>query len=244
VCPSLSGKTVVVTGAAGGIGTALVQTFHEHDARTVAVDLDERGLERLADTLPGLVTVASDLTEPGAADRAIEAAGEVDVLCNNAGIVDRLALIDDVTEEEWARLLAVNLTAPFLLAQRAVRGMVERGGGVIINIASTAGIRGGRAGAAYTASKFGLVGLTLNIAATMADRGIRANVVCPGSVDTGIINPAALSEAGRHLLTRDRDKPAPARPEQIASVALFLATEEASRLSGAVIPVDAGWSAY
>jgi NAD(P)-dependent dehydrogenase (short-subunit alcohol dehydrogenase family) len=243
VSASLSGKTVVVTGAAGGIGAAVVRGFHEQGARTVAVDLDESGLQRLADELPGVVAIPCDLVAPGAADAAIDAAGDVDVLCNNAGVVDRLALVDDVTAAEWDRLFAVNLKAPFLLTRKAVPGMVERGGGVIINVASTAGIRGGRAGAAYTASKFGLVGLTLNIAATMADRGIRANVVCPGSVDTGILD-TELSEAGRSLLTRDREKPTPASPEQIASVVVFLATDAASRMSGAVVPVDAGWSAY
>jgi NAD(P)-dependent dehydrogenase (short-subunit alcohol dehydrogenase family) len=241
---SLSGKTVLVTGAAGGIGRVLAASFHEHGARTVGVDLNEPGLDRLAADLPGVVTVAADISTAAGADRAVATADQVDVLCNNAGMVDRLALIDEVTEEEWQRLLGVNLTAPFLLTKRTVPGMIERGGGVIINVASVAGIRGGRAGAAYTASKFGLVGLTLNVAATMADRGIRSNALCPGTVDTGILNSVELTDAGRHLLTRDRDKPAPATPDQIASVAVFLASDEASRLNGAVIPVDGGFTAY
>jgi NAD(P)-dependent dehydrogenase (short-subunit alcohol dehydrogenase family) len=242
---ALRGKTTVVTGAAAGVGLAMVEMFRERGATVVAVDIDRPGLDRLAGRHPDVIAVAVDISTPAGAEQAMDAGGgRVDVLCSNAGIMDRFALVDEVTDEEWNRVLAVNLTAPMLLSRIAIPRMIEQGGGAIVNTASVGGLRGGRAGAAYTASKFGLVGLTQNIAATFGDQGIRCNAICPGSIATDILKGGELSPRGAAIGSRDRDKPAPAAPEQIAAAALFLADDEASRVNGVALPVDGGWIAY
>ncbi|HVW33211.1 MAG TPA: SDR family oxidoreductase [Acidimicrobiia bacterium] len=243
--PRLAGRTAIVTGAAQGIGAAMVRLFHRHGARVVAVDLRADLLEHLDAECPGLVPVAADVSSSADADRIMAAAGErLDIVCNNAGILDGLALVDEVTEEQWERVMAVNLRGPFLLCRRAVPVMTRQGKGVILNTASVAGLRGGRAGAAYTAAKFGLVGLTQNIAAAHGRDGIRCNAICPGSVLTNVMDGVELSPRGALLPKRDQGKPAPASPEEIAAAALFLVSDEASNVNGVALPVDGGYLAF
>lgn len=238
----LAGKTAIITGAGSGIGLASARLFAGEGARVIAVDVRA---DRLAGVPEGSVAVAADVSKPADCDRVIAAAeGRLDVLFNNAGILDRMLLADEVSEADWERALAVNLTGPFLLCRRALPLMLEQGGGVIINTASLSALRGGRAGAAYTASKFGLAGLTQNIAATYGSRGIRCSAICPGAVTTDILGEAPLGPHAQAIRERDRQKPAPAAPEQIAEVALFLATPASSYLNGALIPVDGGASAF
>jgi NAD(P)-dependent dehydrogenase (short-subunit alcohol dehydrogenase family) len=240
----------VITGAAGGIGRAMVEEFLAAGARVVAVDLREDALAALAREVGEIETVAADVSSPADCDRIVAATGErLDVLCNNAGVLDRLALIDEVTDELWDRVLAVNLTGTFLLSRRAVLKMKRQGGGSIVNTASTAAMGGGRAGPAYTASKAGVVALTQNIAVTCAEFGIRCNAILPGGTDTGMAHTngdpgTELSERGLALLARLTGKPAAADPRQIARVAVFLAGDDADRVSGAALPVDAAVFAY
>jgi NAD(P)-dependent dehydrogenase (short-subunit alcohol dehydrogenase family) len=247
----LEGKTVLVTGGAGpGMGRAMVDLFSAEGARVVAVDVDGDRVATLARERPGVSTVTADVSTPDGADAAIAAAGgQLDVLCNHGGIGgagDKFAFADELPEETWHQMIAANLTGPFLLTKRALPIMVARGGGVITNTASVAGIRGGRAGLAYTAAKWGLVGLTQNVASTFADQGIRCNAICPGPTGHRQTSESALglSERALSVLTRDRDKPAPCPPELVAGVAVFLASDAAARINGAIIPVDGGWSAY
>jgi NAD(P)-dependent dehydrogenase (short-subunit alcohol dehydrogenase family) len=143
-------------------------------------------------------------------------------------------------------MISVNLSAPFLMAKRVLPGMLASGKGVITNTASVAGMRGGRAGVAYTAAKWGLIGMTENIAATFGDQGIRCNAICPGPTGHRPLSEAApeLSERAVRLLTRDSRKPDPCPPELVAGVAVWLATDAAARVNGAIIPVDGGWAAY
>jgi NAD(P)-dependent dehydrogenase (short-subunit alcohol dehydrogenase family) len=250
----MNGKTVVVTGGAGagmtgrgdGMGLALVRGFHDAGARVVACDLDEERVAALQAQLPDVVAVVADVSKPEDCDRLIEAAGRVDVLCNHAGTAERLGPLEDVNEADWLRVLGVNLTGPYMLCRRVVPGMVAQGGGVIINTASVAGMRGARGGPAYTASKWGLIGLTQNIAATYGSAGIRCNAICPGPMGTRSLADriAAATPRGAQMLSRDRDKPEPCDPELVASLALFLASDAAARINGAAIPVDGGWIAY
>lgn len=236
-------RTVLVTGAAGGVGALAAARFAEQGDRVVAVDRDAAGLERLAGEL-GVTTVEADVSQPTDVQRAVEVAGDVDVMVNNAAVVDRLGRVHEAEPEEWERLLAINLTGPYLFCHHVVPGMLERGGGVIVNVASVAGLRGGRAGAAYTASKHGLVGLTLNIAATLGDQGIRSNVVCPGSIRTSMQQVEDAFPAALESLQRDRRKPPPALPEEIVDVIVFLASQQASRINGVALPVDGGFLAF
>jgi NAD(P)-dependent dehydrogenase (short-subunit alcohol dehydrogenase family) len=238
------GKTVVVTGAASGLGRTMVTAFADEGARVVAVDLNEGGLRELYQGRDDVTTCRADITVSADADAIIEASGAaIDVLCNNAGILDGLKWVDEVSEEDWSRVIAVNLTGAFLLTRRVVPLMVDHGGGSIVNTASVAGLRGARAGAAYTASKFGLVGLTYNVAATFGPSGVRCNAICPGGMITEMASHG-LTERGAYLTRRDKHKPSPAEPEKVAAVALFLASDDAAHVNGAALPVDGGMLAY
>ncbi len=226
----------------------MVELFRAAGASVLAVDMS--GLEELAAELPGVDTIAGDISSPSDADAIIAAAGpRLDVICNNAGILDHLRLADEVSDEEWERVIAVNLTGTFLLCRRALKVMLAQGHGVIINTASIAAFGGGRGGAAYTASKCGVVGLTESIAVAYADRGVRCNAICPGGTDTGMAHTSAsaedaLSADGLALLGRLTGKPKPAHPDRIAQVAVFLASDAASRINGVALPVDGGLIAY
>jgi NAD(P)-dependent dehydrogenase (short-subunit alcohol dehydrogenase family) len=242
---SSEGKRVVVTGAASGIGLAMVDSFLGDGATVVAADLNGQALEELQRRDPGVTTVQADVSSPDDAERIIAAAGErPDVLCNNAGLMDRFALADEVSLEEWNRVFGVNVVGPFLLSKLAIPKMVAQGGGVIINTASIAGIRGAFAGAAYTSAKHALIGLTRNIAATFGSEGIRCNAICPGATGhgaKGAIEPGSrYSERGATRLLGDLETLDIGTPEQIASVAAFLASDAASRINGAVIVADGG----
>jgi NAD(P)-dependent dehydrogenase (short-subunit alcohol dehydrogenase family) len=220
----------------------MVELFAAAGVRVVAAD---NRAERLESLPAGVVKVEADVSTAAGADRIIDAAGErIDILCNNAGILDRMLLVDQVSEADWNRVIAVNLTGPYLLCNRTIPRMVRHHGGVIINTASLSGIRGGRAGAAYTASKFGLVGLTQNIAATYGPKGIRCNAICPGAVATDILGDSELGPDAARIRDRDREKPPAAQPDRIAHIALFLAMDESSYMNGAVIPVDGGAGAF
>lgn len=247
---SLQGKYALVTGGAGpGMGRALVTMLHEAGAHVVAADINGELLDQLVKDLPGVVGVHVDPTTPEGGDEALAAlSGPLWALYNHAGISERIGVVEEITDEEFDKVIRVNLKGPFMLSRKVLPGMVERGGGCIINTASVNGLRGARGGPAYAASKFGLVGLTQHIAATYGEYGIRCNAVCPGP--TGSRGPSEelpldrVTERGRKLLARDTGKPAPCPPEQVAAVGLFLATDAAARVNGAIIPVDGGWIAY
>lgn len=170
--------------------------------------------------------------------------GRLDILVNNAGIMDGMEPIGDVSDETWDKVIAVNLTGPFILCRGVVKMMLEQEAkGVIINVASGGGIGGGRAGTAYTASKFGLVGMSRNIAYMYAPQGIRCNVICPGAVKTEITMPelnqegwARVSDGVKNIRMGDAT--------EIADLALYLASPYATLINGAIIPADAGKSAW
>lgn len=249
----LQGKTAIITGAGSGMGRAMAELFAAEGANVVVSDVVEdrvrtvvQGIENAGGRVTGVVTDVSKAADVNRMiDEALSRFGTVDILINNAGIMDRMMPADEVEDELWERVLAVNLTGPFLACRRILPHMVERGKGVIINVASIGGLEGGRAGAAYTASKHGVVGLTKNIAWTYLEKGIRAVAICPGAVETaigvgGVPSQAGLARAQKGMVTMPR----PGKPEEIAKVALFLASDEASYTNGAVVTVDGGWTSY
>jgi len=241
-----SDGTVVVTGGASGMGEAMVVQFASAGHRVVAADVDRQRVEELAARVDGVVSVVADVATPAGIDSILESAGDaVSVLCNNAGVHDNLKVVDEVTLDLWERVFAVNLTGPYMLCNRLIPIMIARGGGSIINIASVAGIRGGRAGAAYTSSKYALVGLSQNIAWSYRADGIRCNVICPGRIATRITVGAEFSARGAERLLRQRALDDPSgEPEQIAALAAYLASDAASFINGAVLTADGGISAY
>ncbi|GAA3612977.1 SDR family oxidoreductase [Nonomuraea rosea] len=242
-------KVCLVTGAGSGIGRAMAVAFAKAGARVVVCDVNAESAQRTAADLgDAAVSVAADISDETSvsalAEAAISAYGRIDVLCNNAGIMDTMALPADVTPELWERVLRVNLTGTFLVTHAVLPHMLHQGGGAIVNTASEAGIRGGAAGVAYTASKHGVVGLTKSVAWAYAKDGIRCNAILPGPTMTNIatgatFDPVGAARLGPVLALGERL----AQPEQMADAAVFLASDAASFINGAIVPVDGGWSA-
>jgi NAD(P)-dependent dehydrogenase (short-subunit alcohol dehydrogenase family) len=243
----LDRRTAVVTGAGRGIGAAVAARFVEAGARVVAADID---VEPVADAPPDLHTVAVDLYDDGAAEMlvatAVEVFGSLDVWVNNAGIYPSAA-VTDITDDEWDRVLDLNLKATFRGARAAARVMSESGsGGVIVNIASNAGMAAGPSSAHYVSSKHGVVGLTKSLAVDLARHRIRAVGVAPGVTHTEGIDAAAgaLRASGWGDLDGYAQRTTPlgrmAHPDEIARVVLFAASDLASYVTGTTIVADGG----
>ena len=251
----LDGKVAIVTGGASGIGLSMVRVFVDAGASVVAADVDETGISALSDH-DGVLAVTTDVSKQADVDAVVSAAvehfGQIDVLCNNAGITDRFLGVDECTDEEWNRGLAVNLTGQFLLSRAVLPHMLKAGAGVVINVASAAGLTGANGGAAYTASKHGVVGLSQNIAAMYGPDGICSVAICPGFTNTGQTKAmAARRESGqlsaRSDATRARTHGAFLRradPTELGRLALFIAAEGAPLLNGGVITADSGFAAF
>jgi NAD(P)-dependent dehydrogenase (short-subunit alcohol dehydrogenase family) len=245
-------RCVIVTGGGSGIGRAAAVQFGREGARVVVADLNAESAKGVVDEIEAgggtAVSIAGDLAEQAVVDQVVKAAldtfGGIDILVNNAGIMDSMSACADVSDAEWARVMRVNLTAPFLLARAVLPSMLARGKGVIVNTASEAALRGSAAGTAYTASKHGIVGLTRSIAIMYRNMGIRANAIAPGGTATNITvnaDPSAHGPQaiGAYMSNVGRVSVA---AEQAAAI-VFLASDAASNINGVILPVDNGWSA-
>ena len=248
----LAGKVAVVTGAASGMGLAIVQRFVAEGAKVLAADWHADALTAaLADVGSNAIGMPTNVAEESECeamvDRAVSAFGRIDILVNNAGVMDLFSSVADMDDATWRRVMGVNLDGPMFAMRRAVPLMLRQGSGAIVNVASVAGLGGGSAGAPYTASKHGLIGLTKSTAYQYAKLGLRCNALAAGGVDTHImqsIDPTRVDQAalGR-LATYHAANPGTLEAVDIASVALFLASDESRHLNGAIIPVDMGWRA-
>ena len=235
------GKTVLLTGAKGGIGAVLLKAFREQGARTAAADRDLQGVE--ADLhLPG------DLLDPEYADTlpsaVREALGGLDIVVNNAGVITRGA-VTETSDDDWSLSFGVNVEAPFRICRAAIPLMAETGGGAIVNIASCWGLRPGPKHAVYCMTKAALAALTQCMGMDHAHQGIRINAVCPNEVNTPMLRTgfakrgfdpdSAVLELGKTVpLGRI------AEPEDIADVILFLASDAARYMAGALVEVNGG----
>jgi NAD(P)-dependent dehydrogenase (short-subunit alcohol dehydrogenase family) len=238
------GKVAVVTGAAGSIGGAFVKSLVQEGYEVVAVDISPDRLELLQEQYPGITCVAADVSSREGADATLVACpGRADILCNIAGMGDGLFGADEMTDDFWDRVIAVNLTGSFRLARRLLPLMLEQGSGVIINLSSVAGLRGGRAGAAYTSSKWALIGLTQNIAANLGPEGIRCYAICPGGIEGAVTSgEITYSATGRErAMSRSAAGPIPrGKAEDVAALGMFLISDASHHLNGIAIPLDAG----
>lgn len=240
------GRTVIVTGAASGIGRATASRIVREGGRVIAVDISAEKLEEFAASAPEgrVVAVAADVTKQADLDRVIAAAGDrIDGLANVAGVNDDFSPLAETSDEIWDRVIGINLTGVFKLTRAALPAMVAAGRGSIVNVASEAGIRGNASGNAYTVSKHGVVGLTRSAAFMYGPQGIRVNAVAPGGVATGIPFPPHVSEAGQARLTPFQQQiPTIATAEQLAASITFLLSDDGVNINGAVLPSDGGWS--
>lgn len=240
------GRTIVVTGAASGIGRATASRIVREGGRVVAVDISAERLEEFAASAPEgqVVAVAADVTKQDDIDRVVAAAGgRIDGLANVAGVNDDFSPLAETSDAIWDRVIGINLTGVFKLTRAVLPGMVEAGRGSVVNVASEAGIRGNASGNAYTVSKHGVVGLTRSAAFMYGPQGIRVNAVAPGGVATGIPFPPHVSEAGQARLTPFQQQiPTIATAEQLAASITFLLSDDGVNINGAVLPSDGGWS--
>ncbi|SDY66085.1 SDR family NAD(P)-dependent oxidoreductase [Herbiconiux ginsengi] len=241
-----AGRTVVVTGAASGIGRATASRVAREGGRVIAVDISEERLAELVASLPDqlVVPVAADITSQRGVDTIIEAAdGRIDALANVAGINDDFSPAHETSDAVWDRVIAVNLTGAFKLTRAALPVMLEAGRGSIVNVASEAALRGNSSGTAYTVSKHGVIGLTKSAAFMYGPQGIRVNAVAPGGVATGIPMPPTISAAGLGRLKPFQDMiPTIATADQLAASITFLLSDDAVNINGAVLASDGGWS--
>jgi NAD(P)-dependent dehydrogenase (short-subunit alcohol dehydrogenase family) len=240
-------KIVIVTGASSGIGAAVARHFARADYQVVAAGRDLDRLYSLQQELPGTSTWAGDLATVAACNQLIEYCvnlhAGIDVLINNAGIYFRRETLE-TTDEQWRQTLAINLDAPFFLSRAAVP-YLRASRGVILNIASDWGLKGGRKAAAYCASKGGLVQLTRAMALDHAAEGIRVNAVCPGDVDTPMLEQEAEVDGishGEALAVYGSQSPSGrvSTDDEVAALCLFLASDQAAQITGAAIPIDGG----
>jgi NAD(P)-dependent dehydrogenase (short-subunit alcohol dehydrogenase family) len=252
-----TGRIAIVTGAGSGIGRAAALQIAGLGGSVVVADLNGDGAEATVQEIEAAggqaKAVVGDLSQQEVVDRVVATAtgwtGRLDVLVANAGIADSLAATGDLTDEEWERLIRINLTAPFLLVRASLAPMVEQGAGSIVLTASEAGLRGSASGTAYTVSKHGVVGLTLSTAVMYREAGIRVNAIAPGATRTGMVGDpeAVLSAPPTRGLTTvasyQRNMGGMAEADQVAGAITFLASDAASNVTGTVLPVDGGWSA-
>lgn len=249
----LKDKVAVVTGAASGMGKAIAELYAQEGAKVIVSDLNKEGAEAVAAGIKAsggeaiaIRTNVAELEDINAMiDTAVQQYGTLDILVNNAGIMDNMAAIGEVDDEKWDLIFDINTKGVMRAIRKAIPIFLEKGKGVIVNTASTGGFSGAHAGAAYTASKHAVIGITKNTGFMYAQKGIRCNAIAPGATITNIastMNNVDEFGASRTKVTQGVI-PRTGQPEEIAQVALFLASDESSFINGAVIAADGGWTA-
>src|SRR6266478_3546423 len=261
---TLKDRMAVVTGAGSGLGRAIAQELAAAGAAVAAVDLDEAAARETAELIAKAggkgKAFQADTSKAADVDRAVEGAvaalGPLEMMVNNAGILDGYFNVDETDEAVWRRVIDIDLTGVFLGCKRALEEMLPRGRGRIVNMASVAGLNGTGGGAAYIAAKHGVVGLTRQMAVVYSARGITINAVCPGPILTNlrqhsqqILGPGTPDMSGRGIAVSDDQVravvPAGHRGavEDIASAVCYLASDEAGYVTGHTLVVDGGWRA-
>ncbi len=250
----LQNKVAIVTGAASGMGKAIAELYAKEGAKVVVSDYNFEGAQAVAEGIKaaGGEAVANQANVAELADiermfaETKEAYGRLDILVNNAGIMDGMEPVGEISDEKWDHVFAVNTTSVMRAMRIATNIFLEQGHGVIVNNISVGGLRGARAGAAYTASKHAVTGLTKNTGYMYAQSGIRCNGIAPGGVMTNIqssMTNISKYGAGRQG-TGMGTMPRAGESAEIAQLALFLGSDESSFINGQVIAADAGWTAY
>ncbi|KIW96794.1 uncharacterized protein Z519_02185 [Cladophialophora bantiana CBS 173.52] len=254
----LASKVAIVTGAAGGLGKAIAKALLNAGATVLIIDINATMLKEAKaelSTLGEVHDICADLTQAAATQDTVKAAvdkyGKLDILINNAGVMDTFTPIGDVELDYWDRIISIDLTIAARMSKFAVQEFLRPGrlgpqGGVILNVGSINGLRGGLAGAAYTTAKHALVGLTRSTAAHYATKGIRANIIMPGLMETNIRTAYVngVHEEGKTLAFSLLDQnPATVNIEKLGKLVAFTCSDDADYLNGAIISTDCGWQA-
>jgi NAD(P)-dependent dehydrogenase (short-subunit alcohol dehydrogenase family) len=245
----LKDKVATVTGGGSGIGREIALLFAREEAKVVVADCaaeaGEETVRQIRESGGEAIFIKADVSQAGDAERmvrkTIEKYGRLDILCNNAGILGEVAAVGEATEENWDRVISVNLKSVFLCSRYAVREMIKSGGGVIINSASTMGFVGLPGNTAYSASKGGIIQFTKTMSLEYASSNIRVNCICAGWIDTPMnVN---LEESIIRWTVRETPMGRLGKPEEVAQAALYFASDESSFVTGTTLVVDGGWLA-
>ena len=244
-----TGKVAFVTGAANGIGRATALAFAREGANVVVADISEQGNQETARTIEELggraLAVRCDVTRAedvkAALDKAVEAFGRLDIAFNNAGSEQAITAMADLTEEEWNRIVGINLRSVFLCMKYEIPLMLKQGSGAIVNTSSGAGVKGFKGQAAYVAAKHGVVGLTKAAALDYAAQNIRINAVCPGIIDTPMMDRfSGGTPEGRQQVISQEPIGRMGQPEEIANAVVWLCSDASSFAVGHALVIDGG----
>lgn len=250
----LENKVAIITGSAAGIGKEIAFTYAKEGAKVVIADFNEEALQQTVNELKELsaevigvkvnVTTEEDIT--AMVDETIKAFGTVDILVNNAGVGDNMQAAGNVQDDTWERVMNINVTGVMRAIRKVIPVFVKKEEGTIVNMASISGLTGGRGGLAYTAAKHAVVGMTKNVASQYGPQNIRCNAIAPAQVQTNFAaTMSRVDEFGMKAAVRGVNlMPKAGTTQEIANIALFLASDESAYINGTAIAADAGWSAY
>jgi NAD(P)-dependent dehydrogenase (short-subunit alcohol dehydrogenase family) len=251
----LENKVALITGATAGMGEEIAKLFAKEGASVVLIARRREILEELANKIKAeggnAIAVPGDITKQEDVDKAVKTAvkefGKLDIAVNNAGVLDGVTPVGDVTDDLWNKVIDVNLNGPMRIYRAVIPEMLKNGEGSIVTISSIGGISGKVSGAAYTTSKHGVIGLSNSTAWMYAKKNIRSNIIAPGFVDTEMsqsLVPEKCNQDGlAQCVPAYEISPRTGEPIEIAELALFLASDEAKIVSGAIVKADSGWMA-
>ena len=252
----LENKVSIITGAGSGMGKAISILFAAEGSKVIAADINQERLDALkkevSESGGELTTVLTNVAKEEDIENMIKMAttkyGTLDILVNNAGVMDNFGPVGEVDNSMWEKVMKVNVDGPFKAMRSAVKIFLEKKSGVIINICSIGGIKGGVAGAAYTTSKHALVGLTKSTGYLYSKSGIRCNGIAPGAVNTNTAETIDMTKitplVNDRIMSGMALNPRTGESSEIAKAALFLASDDSSFVNGEILVVDGGWSAY